>query len=281
MNGSTGCQPSPVTLRWIARRCRTSWRSCCDPASFGRTTGSCPSHPMARPNTGARTLWNCCQSLPHHHSFGSSPARSVHESTFYKRDEGPSVIVLAGRSWKTNHLDWKRRIAYVEFTEEHGRSRWLGEGQFLSYRVCQSTRRLLADDADQPIWSRRATAQLTEIRMEYPWAFPPCDKPRDASQRGGSLVDLRRRNSEHALRRSPTIQGRNPGGQLVVTLSNLDEIERGPRLGRRTLGRPGRAGSRPRCHQGLEVLGVPSATPRRRGVLRPIQRRPTIKGNSR
>lgn len=94
----------------------------------------------------------------------------VHESTFYKREEGPPIIVLAGRSWKTNHLDWKRRIAHVEPAEERGRSRWLGEGQFLSYRVCQSIRRLLASDANQPIWSQRATAQLNEIRTEYPWA---------------------------------------------------------------------------------------------------------------
>ena len=94
----------------------------------------------------------------------------VHESTFYKRGEGPPILVLAGRSWKTNHLDWKRRIAHVEPAEERGRSRWLGEGQFLSFRVCRRIRRLLADDTDQPVWSQRATAQIREIRTEYPWA---------------------------------------------------------------------------------------------------------------
>ncbi len=93
----------------------------------------------------------------------------VHESTFYKRDEGPAIIVLAGRSWKTNHLDWKRRIAHVEPAAERGRSRWLGEGQFLSYRVCQSVRRLLATDSIRPIWSQRAVAQMNEIRLEYRW----------------------------------------------------------------------------------------------------------------
>lgn len=101
---------------------------------------------------------------------GQKELGSVHESTFYKRDEGPPVIVLAGRSWKTKHLDWRRRIAHVEPAEERGRSRWLGEGQFLSHRVCQSIRRLLAGDDDRPIWSLRATAQLNELRTEYPWA---------------------------------------------------------------------------------------------------------------
>ena len=44
----------------------------------------------------------------------------VHESTFYRKEEGPAILVLAGRSWKTRHLDWKRRIAHVEPTDEDG-----------------------------------------------------------------------------------------------------------------------------------------------------------------
>lgn len=96
----------------------------------------------------------------------------VHESTFYKRDEGPAILVLAGRSWKTNHLDWKRRVAHVEPTEERGRSRWLGEGQMLSYRLCQSIRRLLAGEGQAPYWSSRATSCVEELRSEYAWASP-------------------------------------------------------------------------------------------------------------
>ncbi len=71
---------------------------------------------------------------------GKKELGNVHESTFYKKQDGPVILVLAGRSWKTNHLDWNRRIAYVEPTEERGRSRWIGEGQFLSFRVCQAIR---------------------------------------------------------------------------------------------------------------------------------------------
>lgn len=93
----------------------------------------------------------------------------VHESTFYKREEGPAILVLAGRCWRTNHLDWKRRIAHVEPTEERGRSRWLGEGQFLSYGVCQSIRHILATETTEDYWSQRATSSLNELRNEYPW----------------------------------------------------------------------------------------------------------------
>jgi ATP-dependent helicase Lhr and Lhr-like helicase len=103
---------------------------------------------------------------------GQKELGSVHESTFYKRQDGPVILVLAGRSWKTNHLDWKRRIAHVEPTEERGRSRWLGEGQMLSYLLCQSIRRILADEAQAPFWSSRATDCLEELRSEYSWASP-------------------------------------------------------------------------------------------------------------
>ena len=101
---------------------------------------------------------------------GQKELGSVHESTFYKKQDGPVILVLAGRSWKTNHLDWKRRIAHVEPTDERGRSRWIGEGQFLSFRVCQAIRQVLAAESTEPYWSQRATAQIGEIRLEYPWA---------------------------------------------------------------------------------------------------------------
>lgn len=101
---------------------------------------------------------------------GQKELGNVHESTFYKKQEGPAILVLAGRSWKTNHLDWKRRIAHVEPTDEKGRSRWIGEGQFLSFRVCQAIRRVLAAETTEPYWSQRAISQISEVRMEYPWA---------------------------------------------------------------------------------------------------------------
>jgi ATP-dependent Lhr-like helicase len=100
---------------------------------------------------------------------GQKELGHVHESTFFKRQDGPVILVLAGRSWKTNHLDWKRRIAHVEPAEERGRSRWLGEGQFLSFRICQSIRRMLATDSTESFWSQRATTAIQEIRADYPW----------------------------------------------------------------------------------------------------------------
>lgn len=100
---------------------------------------------------------------------GQKELGNVHESTFYKREEGPAILVLAGNSWKTKHLDWKRRIAYVEPTEEKGRSRWLGEGQMLSHGICQAIRRVLASEQVSPSWSQRAVLQIRVLREEHPW----------------------------------------------------------------------------------------------------------------
>ena len=93
----------------------------------------------------------------------------VHESTFYRREAGTAILVLAGRSWRTSHVDWRRRIAHVERTEEKGRSRWLGQGQLLSHALCQSIKRVLATEDTSPTWSRRAVQQIESIRDDLPW----------------------------------------------------------------------------------------------------------------
>lgn len=95
----------------------------------------------------------------------------VDESTFLARrdDGGPPVLLLAGRAWRVSHLDWKRRQAHVEPVEDVGRSRWRGEGQFLSRELCESIRRVLAAENASSRWSRRAMAQITAIRAEFAW----------------------------------------------------------------------------------------------------------------
>jgi ATP-dependent helicase Lhr and Lhr-like helicase len=40
----------------------------------------------------------------------------------------------------------------------------------LSYRLCQSIRRILAAEVHAPFWSSRATAALEDLRTEYSWA---------------------------------------------------------------------------------------------------------------
>ena len=102
---------------------------------------------------------------------GRKELGNVHESTFFRKEEGPAILALAGRMWKTTHVDWKRRLAYVEPTtlDKKGGSRWLGGGQMLSHAVCQGIRRILASDEQDSAWSRRAVHQLEQLRNEHPW----------------------------------------------------------------------------------------------------------------
>jgi ATP-dependent Lhr-like helicase len=83
-----------------------------------------------------------------------------------RRDDGPLVLLLAGRAWRVISLDWKRR-AYVEPAEDEGRSRWRGQGQFLSHELCRASRRLLAGEAVSPAWSRRVAARMEAIRSDF------------------------------------------------------------------------------------------------------------------
>ena len=94
----------------------------------------------------------------------------VDESTFLaKREDGPPVLLLAGRAWRVGHLDWKRRRAHVEPAEDVGRSRWRGEGQFLGRELCGAIRRTLAGDEVSPRWSARAVRRMETVRAEFPW----------------------------------------------------------------------------------------------------------------
>jgi ATP-dependent Lhr-like helicase len=93
----------------------------------------------------------------------------VDQTTFLSRRDGPRVLLLGGRSWRVTHLDWARRVAHVEATEETGRSRWRGSGPMLGFRLCQAMRRLLAGEEDSPRWSRRAHSRIASLREEHSW----------------------------------------------------------------------------------------------------------------
>jgi hypothetical protein len=56
--------------------------------------------------------------------------------------------------------------------DDRGRTRWKGQGQCLSFGLCQAIQRVLAGDGTQPWWSQRAQDRLREIRGEYAWLRP-------------------------------------------------------------------------------------------------------------
>ena len=104
--------------------------------------------------------------------YGRRELGFVDELTFIGKKDGPQVLLLGGRPWRVKHIEWPSRLAYVEPSEDRGRSRWKGSGRGLGFRLAQAIRDLLAGDDDRPTWSQRAREQITQIRATFDW-LPP------------------------------------------------------------------------------------------------------------
>jgi ATP-dependent Lhr-like helicase len=96
----------------------------------------------------------------------------VDELTFLGKQDGARVLLLGGRAWHVTHIDWQRKIAHVEASEDRGRTRWKGAGQGLSFRLSHAIKAVLVEDETRPWWSQRAQDRLRELREEYAWLRP-------------------------------------------------------------------------------------------------------------
>jgi ATP-dependent Lhr-like helicase len=84
---------------------------------------------------------------------------------------GPPRLLLAGRSWKVNDIDWKRRVAQVDPADEKASVRFPGLAQPLSYELCQAVAEVLGGATLDPVAiSTRAAAKLGELRDSMPRA---------------------------------------------------------------------------------------------------------------
>src|SRR5437867_878417 len=99
----------------------------------------------------------------------------VDELTFLgKTESGQRVLLLGGRAWQVTYIDWSRRIAFVDATEDKGRSRWKGSGPGLRLSLCDSIKHVLASTEVQPCWSQRAQERMKTVRTEFSWVDPEC-----------------------------------------------------------------------------------------------------------
>jgi ATP-dependent Lhr-like helicase len=99
--------------------------------------------------------------------WGGRVLGQIDPSALTTRDAQRPVILLGGHAWRVGDVDWTRRIAWVEPTEDPGRSRWTGSGGALSLEVCHAIRRVLADGDVPTAASRRAAEELARLRAAY------------------------------------------------------------------------------------------------------------------
>ena len=100
---------------------------------------------------------------------GRQEIGEVDQRSFAVKQEGPAVIVLAGRHWQTRHIDWARRIAYVEPSEHKGRSQWLSSGQPMHFDMAQAVPRVILQPEPPARFSRRALAMLETLKLSFDW----------------------------------------------------------------------------------------------------------------
>ncbi len=99
---------------------------------------------------------------------------TVHHLTFALRRDSPTVLLLGGRPWVVQSLDWDARVAYVVPSKEPGQSRWLGDGMALGFHLCQMIARVLADRTEIPsgALTKRSQKALEEVKQDYQWLEP-------------------------------------------------------------------------------------------------------------
>jgi len=103
---------------------------------------------------------------------GRQEIGEVDPSTFVQMTKEPGFILLAGRSWLVNHIDWQRYVAHVEPAKAVGKSRWSGSAAAVSFELCQAYKNILANNFTRSFWSSRTASVIAECREDFGWLLP-------------------------------------------------------------------------------------------------------------
>jgi ATP-dependent Lhr-like helicase len=87
-------------------------------------------------------------------------------SLAYQDGERKHPVILAGRTWDIEEIDWNRRKVFVSPSTQHGKVRWEGVGRGLSFELAREVRELVLSDSVSERWTRRATDQMAVQREE-------------------------------------------------------------------------------------------------------------------
>lgn len=103
---------------------------------------------------------------------GRTELGQVHVRSLLRgKTDGPAVVLIAGRDWRVEHIDWKRRVVHVAPAETtKGRPRWIGTGAGQSAELARATRvALTGRDPDGVRLSKRAIVAIDELRSSFDW----------------------------------------------------------------------------------------------------------------
>jgi ATP-dependent Lhr-like helicase len=91
---------------------------------------------------------------------------------FRSQQAGPLRIVLGGRFWVVESVDWRNRSVQVKESSEKGRGAWIGSGQGMSPTLARGVQTVLSSDTVPAQWSERARAAMEQQRKEFGFLSP-------------------------------------------------------------------------------------------------------------
>lgn len=88
-------------------------------------------------------------------------------SVLTEHREGPRLLLLGGRSWRVNFIDWTRKRVFVEPADSGGIAKWTSGGiSGLSFELTRAMRDVLLGDDPPVSLTRRAQGCLAEWRED-------------------------------------------------------------------------------------------------------------------
>ena len=76
-------------------------------------------------------------------------------------------VILAGRSWDLQEIDWKKRRVFVTPSDERGKVRWRGIRRGLSFAIAQRIRKLVLASGESTRWSQRARVEMDNQKEQF------------------------------------------------------------------------------------------------------------------
>jgi len=93
-------------------------------------------------------------------------------------------ILLGGRSWTVQDVDWGRRVVTLEPATSGGRAQWSGSGRVIGPEISRAIRAVVeSGHVEGVILSKRAALRLEELQGELPTGSHPPVVVRDARGR--------------------------------------------------------------------------------------------------
>jgi ATP-dependent helicase Lhr and Lhr-like helicase len=104
--------------------------------------------------------------------LGDKHLGNVDPMTFKDETQGPRIISLGGRPWKVASIDWRRQRAYVEPSEERGKTRWLGNSRGISARIAGAVKSvIIAPTTLDDVLTMRARSRIAELAEDMEWTL--------------------------------------------------------------------------------------------------------------